>query len=907
MSRSPRNSLPPGRPPLRGGGRALVPALFFAFAIAPLGCSDDAGSGGGSTTSTWSTTSGSSGQGGATGQGGSGGEGGVIDIGPCIDAEGPGAPGTAGWQDGADTASVVVSGSDACARTYELSTTAPLRDSFPDNPRTFAETAGQPVVRTKNDMFDALYALAIEESREASVDSISDFAFNGGQPIPCPSGGCFETGRLWTYVWTRDTSYSVALGLGRLDPLRSRNSLEFKTSTWRDGTRLEIVQDTGSGGSWPVSTDRVVWALGAWELLKYLGGDERTAFRAKTREALENTIERDRLAVYDARSGLYRGEQSFLDWREQTYPGWTATDTAQIAMSKSLSTNVLHLRALEIASALATEEGDMAAGQRYAGWADELRSAIRTRLWLDDDKLFGTFVTTELDGAPARRFDLLGSALAVLSGAATAQQAADIVAGYPHLPKGPAVIWPQQQDTPIYHNRAIWPFVTAYWLKAAASVENAEAIDNAVRSLVRGAAMNLSNMENFEAVTGANWLDEGVTSGPVVNSQRQLWSVAGYLSMVEDVVFGLEATQTGLRFLPKITREMRRTFFAGAESIALSNLRYRGKRVAVKVSLPPADSDNGVLAVSGVRLNGVEIGTDLVAETTLAADNLFEITLAAGSPAASGIKLVDEAMAADYRNVFGPRTPSITGLAIVGDRVQVSWEGAGEAAGDVTFNVYRDGEIIAGDLAGSTSSLVDAGSAAHATTTYCYTVESVFASGNASQRARPACYWGAANARIQSFGAQGFTAVGGTLVFNYGRWHYENWGDPSHTLAVGGITASQSGRHLFQVVAGNGAGGFTTGVTCGHKALEIYDGQTLVATGQLVMPHLGVWSDWRDSTFVTADLQAGKTYAAVIREDGTSGNMSDLAHFALYGGTGGTGGRFNKVNIAELKVLAMGM
>ena len=38
--------------------------------------------------------------------------------------------------------------------------------------------------------------------------------------------------------------------------------------------------------------------------------------------AISNTIESDRLAAYDDRDGLYRGETSFLDWREQTYPDW---------------------------------------------------------------------------------------------------------------------------------------------------------------------------------------------------------------------------------------------------------------------------------------------------------------------------------------------------------------------------------------------------------------------------------------------------------------------------------------------------------------------------------------------------------------------------------------------------------
>ncbi len=878
---------------IRGGWLASITCA--AALAASAGCGDDTGTGGTGASST--STGGSGGSGTSSGGGSATG---------CILAEGPGANGTDTWQDEGATATVVVSGSDACARSYTLSTTGPLRDGQPGNPRLVVETPGQPVVRTGHAMFDALYALAQDEAREDSVDAIHDGSFNGGQAIPCPAGGCFETGRLWTYVWTRDTSYSVALGLGMLDPTRSQNSLAFKLSEKRAGGGLSIVQDTGSGGSWPVSSDRVVWALGAWEVLKYLSGAERTAFRDQALEALSNTLERDRLVVFDARLGLYRGEQSFLDWREQTYPGWTATDTAQIAMSKSLGTNVLHLRALEIAAALATEKGDSATATKYTGWATALRAAIRQRLWLPEHGLFSTFITTALDDAPANRFDLLGSALAVLFDVATPEQAAESVASYPHLPKGAPVIWPQQQNTPIYHNRALWPFVTAYWLQAAAKVQNADAIDLGVRSMMRGAAMNLSNMENFEAVTGANWLEEGATSGPVVNSQRQLWSVAGYLSTVNELVFGLEATQTGLRFAPHVTRELRRTLFAGSDQIALSNLRYRGKRISVVVHLPPVGTGNGVLSIASVKLAGQDVGTGFVDEADLSDGDVFDITLAEGAAATSGIRLVSSSEVADYKSVFAPRTPTISGVALVGDRLQVTFDAGGEAASDVTFRVYRDGASVATDLPGGTTTWLDDGSADHATRTYCYSVESRFASGNVSQRARPYCYWGPGSSRIQTFGAQSFTATGGTLLDTHGRWHYDDWGDPTDTLTIGNVTASQSGRHLLQVLAGNGAGGFTTGITCGVKAIEVWDGATLVGSGQLVMPQLGTWDDWRDSTFVEVDLQAGKTYGVVIREDGASGNMSDYDHFSLYGGTGGLSGRFDKVNIAELKVLSMG-
>src|SRR5690606_12376883 len=180
---------------------------------------------------------------------------------PCVLPGGAGG-GAASWEDEAGRAVVVPAGSP-CARRFTLRTTAALRDGEPDNPRVVLERPGQPALRTGSDLFDALYALALAEVREASVASIRDDAFGGGQPLPCPPGGCFETGRLWTYVWTRDTAYAVDLALAAIDPLRARNSLELKLSERRGGGDVQVVQDTGSGGSYPISTDRVAWAYGA--------------------------------------------------------------------------------------------------------------------------------------------------------------------------------------------------------------------------------------------------------------------------------------------------------------------------------------------------------------------------------------------------------------------------------------------------------------------------------------------------------------------------------------------------------------------------------------------------------------------------------------------------------------------
>jgi hypothetical protein len=123
---------------------------------------------------------------------------------PCRGAEGAGTDPTAELVDNGQRARVVVQDPGACLRTYALSTTAMLRDGRPGSPRTVVERASWPTVRTRNDLFDALYALAVEETRENAVDAIRDGAFDEGRPYTCPAGGCFETGRLWTYAWTRD-------------------------------------------------------------------------------------------------------------------------------------------------------------------------------------------------------------------------------------------------------------------------------------------------------------------------------------------------------------------------------------------------------------------------------------------------------------------------------------------------------------------------------------------------------------------------------------------------------------------------------------------------------------------------------------------------------------------------------
>ena len=239
--------------------------------------------------------------------------------------------------------------------TYVPSSNAKLRDNLPVEKKTdITIDHNGSFTDTQNPLFDGLYAMAIEEASLNCVDNIKDGAYSYGRSYPIDA---FETGEKWTYVWTRDAAYSIHLALAAYDTQRSINSLKFKTSSLKQANQLNnkkiIVQDTGSGGSYPVSTDRIVWALGAWESLKNLNdGPSKDKIMSEFCDILKNTIEQDRLIIFDKKTGLYRGEQSFLDWREQSYPLQTSTNVNFIAASKTLSVNVLYYMALKITASL---------------------------------------------------------------------------------------------------------------------------------------------------------------------------------------------------------------------------------------------------------------------------------------------------------------------------------------------------------------------------------------------------------------------------------------------------------------------------------------------------------------------------------------------------------------------------
>jgi hypothetical protein len=815
------------------------------------------------------------------------------------------------WDGKQETARFSVKDPQAPLRSYAHSTTMQLRDPGPQY-LTYQEDPLLPRVRSGNLAFDALFALAAHEMRQDSVKEIRDGNYNGNNAIPCD---CFETGETWHYVWTRDLSYAADLGLAMLDPQRVRNSLLFKLSGWRDGVPkapqvagtpdgLQIVQDTGSGGSWPVSTDRITWAFAAEEVLKSLPPAERKAFAATALAALSNTIANDRIAAFDKSTGLYTGEESFLDWRDQSYAAWIPQDLASMASSKALSTNAGHYKALTLASRLAREQGDQARAARYEGWARDLKRAVNARLWLDDAGMYSSLTAAHFDGAPMHKFDWLGQSLAILTGIADDKRARRILASYPHGPMGAPVIWPQQLDMPVYHNRAMWPFVTAYGLRAAAAGRNVAVADAAYDSLMRGAALNMSNMENLEWLSGQSLLlDEAHPNliGPVINSRRQLWSVGAYLGMVVRNVFGVSTTVDGIALQPFVTARLGARVFAAGDAASLDNLRLQGHVLNVTLRLPAraaagTNGANGVYTVERILLNGKPVGSS-IPWSALAADNRIEIVLGKLDAGEQAIHRVNADPYVETPAVFGPHEPAIADL---------KRDGAGHAAlvieakdtGKVRYNVYRDGKLAASQL--PAGAWVDG----KASATACYAVEAEFTgSGNRSHHSRPRCV----DAGVEIPATDKRVSADVALAPPNARFdeaHLAGWGKPQDRFSVRDIKVPAAGDYAVQVRYHNGANQVNLGISGGVKWLTVKDESgTIVAQGVVQLPHARIEKAHTPTVYSTPLAVKLKGNGAYRVEMSDFYNMSYLQSNGSFSAAGGLDGPSNRFDIYGVRLL----
>lgn len=478
-------------------------------------------------------------------------------------------------------------------------------------------------------MDNALFNLSLEES-ELAIEADSTY----------------RTGVYWGGVWTRDVSYSIMHSLAQLCPEVSMKSLRAKIN---DNNR--IIQDTGTGGAWPCSTDRTVWILAAWEVYKVTGDRQWLDF---IYPVIRNTIEDDRAVAFDPATGLMRGETSWLDWREQEYPVWM--QPSDIYMSEAMNTNAVHYRAISILADICRLEGQDALAARYDGWAAGMKAAINRHLWMEDRGLYGIYLYGRDNLVLHPQMEIQGESFAILWDIADEQRSKRISQNMVSEDFGTPDFYPNLKDQYPYHNDAMWPFTQIYWTRAQAKAGNEKGVLHGISSVYRLTAMTLTNLENMVIYSGAE-------KGLPINSPRQLWSVAADLAIVPGIYFGMDYELDGIHFNPFVPKALK-----GERS--MENFRYRDAVLSLKLT----GYGN---RIKSFKLDGKDCDTAFV-PAGIKGEHSVEIVLSNEQPSPMGITMKS--------NDYQPLTPV---ARIAGG--ELLWDGVADAG---EYIVLKNGKEL---------------------------------------------------------------------------------------------------------------------------------------------------------------------------------------------------------------------
>ena len=625
-------------------------------------------------------------------------------------------------------------------------------------------------------LIDALYRLSLEELVELRRED-----------------GALMGGAKWEGIWTRDVSWGAMLAFAPIAPDEVRRSLMVKVDS-----SGRIIQDTGTGGSWPVSTDRMAWALAAWELYAVTGDRDwlRTAY-----DVIRRSAEADLAVAFDEETGLFRGESSFLDWREQSYPAWM--DARDISQSQNLGTNALHYAAYRVLGRMATALGEPSA--RWDSIATRVGEGMNTSLWLADRGYYGQFRYGRIHASTSPRAEGLGEALSIIYGVADGRRRDVIARRTPLVSFGVPSFWPYIGDQPPYHNAAIWPQVVGFWTWAAAIAGNGAAVEHGLGSIYRAAALFLTNKENMVASTGH-------FEGTELNSDRLIGSVAANLATVYRVLFGMRFEHDRLAFRPYVP-------LAYGGERTLSNFRYRGATLTITAR---GFGD----AVASATLDGRPLPNPEI-PAGLTGTHTIEITMN-GAVGPSAIALVE--------NRAAPATPQVSLRS-----GRLAWRAV---PGAVSYVVHRNGVRHSTTTATQTRVESEGGLAE-------YQVLAVDARGVESFLSEPIRVVPPdAVVVVQPSGG----AVDTTHAGADGDGYVELTVDKNTSLEFT-VDVPVAGTYAIDARYANGSGPVNSGDKAAIRSLRV----DAARVGSLVMPHRGVdlWTDWGYSSTLVVPLSAG--------------------------------------------------
>lgn len=433
-----------------------------------------------------------------------------------------------------------------------------------------------PYLRTSSKRINDAYRLAIS-TLSANILPFKDGILETEKP-------CIIAGLGYDTPWTRDASINTWNAGGLICPEVARNTLESVLKRNENGYEID-------GEYW----DRIIWAVGAWQLYLYTGDKE---FLERAYEAVCNSLAFFEKTEFSAELNLFRGAACYGDG-VAAYPDIYAShgESGIIIFAEkcrehcvdegvgipmyTLSTNCLYYAAYAIADKMAAELDKPAS---YAQKAENMKNAINRVFW-NSEKGSYDYIYDSFGGCD--RQEGMGISFALLFGIADAEKRESIFKSFKTSPYGMPCVYPsfERYDTPDglgfgRHSGTVWPHIQGFWADAAAQNGKKALFDKEFILQTDNALRYYQFAEIYHPLTGEmyggrqeRW-GKGITgwsSEPV-----QTWSATAYLRNVYMDLAGMNFKPDGISFKP-VGSEL-------VSSISLTQLNYRNAVLNIEIS-----------------------------------------------------------------------------------------------------------------------------------------------------------------------------------------------------------------------------------------------------------------------------------------------------------------------------------
>lgn len=337
--------------------------------------------------------------------------------------------------------------------------------------------------------------------------------------------------------------YAIALSLAYLEPQRSMQALK---SMVKDSVII-----TGDGAeSYRSLVNKMIWATAAWKVycvtadkqwLKYC-----YSIILKNIEIIENS------GLFNRDTGLYRGACPYrVSSINQYYPSWAGV--TDVFETEPLLANAIMEHAYRVVEMMC-DEFEM---NYHSARAEALKDAINHRLW---DELKGQYSQYLYGGTlnmASPCSDNMGQALCVLWDIADDNRGETLVNEMPLSYYGIPLTYPISMSVKPEFNNAVIPMVQALWNLAAARNGNVAMLRRGIGAQVRPQAL----LASCDVSTSA-------TAGEPIGLSYSRGNAAGNLSMIYNVIAGMNFLPNGIEFTPKVP-----VCFDGKK--AITSFKYR--------------------------------------------------------------------------------------------------------------------------------------------------------------------------------------------------------------------------------------------------------------------------------------------------------------------------------------------